>query len=259
MNSLAKFFWGRVCRRFICLWAAALISMSSMFAFGQASAASLDLPAGSEVAIKRLLDLRPDIPIVAVYPVAVDGVFGIDLPGGSSLYVTNDGQHLFAGELFAMGDELVSLSEGRRSIERVDLLAKVTQEEMVIFPAKGEIKYVVHIFTDVDCGYCRKLHNEIRDYSALGIEVRYLAYPRMGLDSDTRKKMSAVWCSADRKKALTKAKLGVEVRAPECADPVDIQYALGQRLGVSGTPAIVTSDGRMLPGYLPAIELQKQL
>jgi thiol:disulfide interchange protein DsbC len=220
---------------------------------------TLDLPKGSEVAVARLMELRPGIPIIAVYPISVANMFGIDLPGGTTLFVTKDGKHLFAGELFEMGGELVSLSEQRRSSERIDLMAQVARKDMVIFPAKGKTVDYVHIFTDVDCGYCKKLHAEIENYSALGIEVRYLAYPRMGLDGETHAKMSAVWCSADRKRALTKAKLGVEVVASNCADPVKEQFQLGRQIGVNGTPAIVTSDGRLLPGYLPAADLLARL
>ena len=228
-------------------------------AIGEQSDLALDLPKGSEVAVARLLELRPDIPIIAVYPISVDGMFGIDLAGGTTLFATKDGIHLFAGELFAMGEELVSLSERRRSTERVELMAQVKSADMIIFPAKDKRLDYIHVFTDVDCGYCRKLHAEIADYSELGIEVRYLAYPRAGLDGETHQKMSNVWCSADRKRALTKAKLGLEVDADKCVDPVVEQFQLGRLIGVSGTPAIVTSDGRLLPGYLPATELLARL
>lgn len=241
------------------LFIGALLLAQSSFVLAEQAEPTFDLPKGSEVAVARLLELRPDIPIIAVYPVSVDGMFGIDLPGGTTLFLTKDGKHLFAGELFAMGETLVSLSEQRRSSERVELMAQVASSDMVIFPAKGKTIDYIHIFTDVDCGYCRKLHAEIADYSELGIEVRYLAYPRTGLDSETHKKMSNVWCSADRKRALTKAKLGLEVDADKCADPVVEQFQLGRLIGVSGTPAIVTSDGRLLPGYVPAPDLLARL
>ena len=241
------------------LFFGALLLVQSSFVAAEQSDPAFDLPKGSEVAVARLLELRPDIPIIAVYPISVEGMFGIDLPGGTTLYATQDGKHLFAGELFAMGEGLVSLSEQRRSSERVELMAQVASKDMVIFPAKGKTLDYIHIFTDVDCGYCRKLHAEIADYSELGIEVRYLAYPRTGLDGETHKKMSNVWCSADRKRALTKAKLGLEVDADTCADPVVEQFQLGRMIGVSGTPAIVTSDGRLLPGYVPAPDLLARL
>jgi thiol:disulfide interchange protein DsbC len=241
------------------LFLGALLLVQSSFVAAEQLDPAFDLPKGSEVAVARLLELRPDIPIIAVYPISVEGMFGIDLPGGTTLFATQDGKHLFAGELFAMGEELVSLSEQRRSSERVELMAQVASKDMVIFPAKGKTLDYIHIFTDVDCGYCRKLHAEIADYSELGIEVRYLAYPRTGLDGETHKKMSNVWCSADRKRALTKAKLGLEVDADTCVDPVVKQFQLGRMIGVSGTPAIVTSDGRLLPGYVPAPDLLARL
>ena len=131
---------------------------------------------------------------------------------------------------------------------------------MVIFPAKGERRAVVNIFTDVDCGYCRKLHNEIDQYAELGIEVRYLAYPREGLESDTASTMRSVWCSSDPSTAMTRAKNSQRIAQRECpTDPVDEQFALGQRLGVSGTPSIITDSGEMFPGYIPAPQLAQRL
>lgn len=248
-----------VLQRLFSLGVGAFLLVNSALALAEASEQSFDMPKGSELAIQRLLELRPDIPILEVYPSGVEGMFAIDLPGGTTLFATSDGEYLIAGELFAMGEELVSISEERRNGERVDLLAKVPAADMIIFPAQGKTVDYVHIFTDVDCGYCRKLHREIADYSAIGIEVRYLAYPRMGLDSETYEKMSTVWCSSDRKRALTKAKLGVEVPAAKCADPVSDHFNLGRHIGVSGTPAIVASDGRILPGYLPAADLLARL
>jgi thiol:disulfide interchange protein DsbC len=176
------------------------------------------------------------------------------------MYVTVDGAHMIVGDMYAIGDDLSNVTEQRRVVQRMTLMDQVALADMVIFPAKGERRAVVNIFTDVDCGYCRKLHNEIDQYAELGIEVRYLAYPREGLESDTASTMRSVWCSSDPSTAMTRAKNSQRIAQRECpTDPVDEQFALGQRLGVSGTPSIITDSGEMFPGYIPAPQLAQRL
>jgi thiol:disulfide interchange protein DsbC len=126
---------------------------------------------------------------------------------------------------------------------------------MLKFKPKGETRAVVSVFTDVDCGYCRKLHLEMADMNALGIEVRYLAFPRAGVGSPTYDKIVSAWCADDRNQALTDLKLGKDIPNRACPNPVAKQYELGHDIGVTGTPAIVLEDGRLLPGYMPAAEL----
>ncbi|GIS26795.1 MAG: hypothetical protein CM15mP127_11680 [Gammaproteobacteria bacterium] len=112
------------------------------------------------------------------------------------------------------------------------------------------------VFTDVDCGYCRKFHSEIGQYNGLGITVNYVAFPRSGIESESFNKIVGAWCSKDAKNILTEQKKGSEPIIEQCEDhPVRKHFNLGQRIGITGTPAIVTSDGRLLPGYLPADEL----
>jgi thiol:disulfide interchange protein DsbC len=176
------------------------------------------------------------------------------------MYVTADGGHMIVGDMYAIGDDLSNVTEQRRVVQRRTLMDQVALADMVIFPAKGERRAVVNIFTDVDCGYCRKLHNEIDQYAELGIEVRYLAYPREGLESDTASTMRSVWCSSDPNTAMTRAKNSQRIAQRECpTDPVDEQFALGQQLGVSGTPSIITDAGEMFPGYIPAPQLAQRL
>ena len=130
---------------------------------------------------------------------------------------------------------------------------------MVVFSPKNP-KYTITVFTDIDCGYCRRLHSQIAEYNRLGIRVRYLFYPRTGPDTESWHKAEAVWCSANRNEALTRAKNGEEIKAPKCAtDVVARDWDLGQKLHVEGTPAIVLSTGEMLPGYSPPAELAHYL
>lgn len=215
---------------------------------------------GFDHVVAKLLAIRPGLPIESIYPAAVDGLYGVDFPDGTTMYVTADGGHMIVGDMYAIGDDLSNVTEQRRVVQRMTLMDQVALADMVIFPAKGERRAVVNIFTDVDCGYCRKLHNEIDQYAELGIEVRYLAYPREGLESDTASTMRSVWCSSDPNTAMTRAKNSQRIAQRECpTDPVDEQFALGQQLGVSGTPSIITDAGEMFPGYIPAPQLAQRL
>jgi thiol:disulfide interchange protein DsbC len=130
---------------------------------------------------------------------------------------------------------------------------------MVVFPPAGPTKHTVTVFTDIDCGYCRKLHQEIADYNQQGIKVRYLMYPRAGVGSESYNKAVWVWCADDRQDAITRAKRGEEIPHKTCANPVKEQFELGQTLGVRGTPSIILENGQMVPGYVPAAQLAQML
>jgi len=133
---------------------------------------------------------------------------------------------------------------------RVSALDKLGEDQMVVFSPKNP-KHTVTVFTDIDCPYCRKLHQEMDGYLKEGIKVRYLFFPRAGIGSKSYDKAVSVWCSADRNQAMTDAKAGKDLGNKTCDNPVATHYKLGEELGVQGTPAIVTDDGRMIPGYLP--------
>ena len=179
--------------------------------------------------------------------------------GADIAYVTDDGKYAIAGDLYDMGSNS-NLTEKSRRGERQRLIAAVPEAQMVVFAPKDP-KYTVTVFTDVDCGYCQKLHSQIADYNRLGIKVRYMFYPRSGPNTESWTKAEEVWCSSNRGDALTRAKRGEPLTGPKhCAgSPVARQYALGQEMGVTGTPAIVLDSGEMLPGYLPPAMLAQHL
>ena len=177
--------------------------------------------------------------------------------GGQVVYVSDDGRHLLQGTLLEVA-ERKDLNEVAMSALRRELLAAVPDGDVIAFAPEAP-KYTVSVFTDVDCGYCRKLHDEIEAYNAQGIAIEYLAFPRMGPGSENFDEMVAVWCAEDPREALTRAKAGGEVRGKPCTSPVAMQYALGQRLGLTGTPMIVAADGSPLGGYVPPQQLRKAL
>jgi thiol:disulfide interchange protein DsbC len=192
-----------------------------------------------------------DSPLPGVYQVAV---------GASVAYVTTDGRYIIRGDIYD-AETSANITEETRSRARVEMLNSVDPKTMIVFkPANGVVKHTIHIFTDIDCGYCRQFHREIDKVTALGIEVHYLFYPRTGPDTESWAKADQVWCQPNRNTALTKAKLGGEIpEVPACSTPVEAQYELGRRIGVRGTPAIFSDRGELLGGYLPPASLAKLL
>lgn len=182
----------------------------------------------------------------------------IAITDGPVLYATRDGRFLLLnGDLLAVSEKSISnWTEERRTKERVELIASVDIDDMIVFSPAEPAKGYVNVFTDITCGYCRKLHLEMDDLNRRGVEVRYLAFPRGGLESDGAQQLATAWCSRNRASTLTSLKSGVEMPINECkGNPIAEHYALGNRLGVRGTPAIVTSDGQLIPGYRPAADI----
>ena len=143
----------------------------------------------------------------------------------------------------------------RRSI----VLSNLKPSELISFKSKNE-KYSVTVFTDVDCGYCRKLHNQIEEYNKLGITINYAAFPRSGLGTGSFTKMVNAWCSDNTKLSLTRLKNNKEVDVNFCDNqPVSKHYAIGKKLGVTGTPAIFSTEGILIPGYLSPEDLLTKL
>ncbi len=204
-------------------------------------------------ALGRLVpDAQPDYIGQAPFP-----GFREVLLGGQVVYVSDDGRYLLQSQPFDLQARQPATSPGLKAFRR-DALATAPQQDRIVF-APPNPSYTVTVFTDAECGYCRRMHQQIGDYNRLGIAVEYLAFPRMGMASDDFRDMVSVWCASDRRKALTAAKSGQGVTRRQCTSPVAMQYTLGQRVGVSGTPAIFAPDGTQLGGYLPPQELRAAL
>jgi len=172
-------------------------------------------------------------------------------------YITESGEHLISGELIETVNK-VNLTENARKLVRKKMLSSLNTKDMIIFSPK-KIKHSVTVFTDVDCGYCRKLHSEIDTYLAKGIEVKYLAFPRAGIMSESYKKTVSIWCAEEKEKTFTDAKLGKIIPTKTCDNPVAKEYNTGIKLGLKGTPAILLEDGTLLPGYLSANKLEDEI
>lgn len=172
-------------------------------------------------------------------------------------YASEDGEYFLQARVYHIEDGIVDVTENSLKKMRLDGINKFA-DSAIEFKAENE-KYVVNVFTDATCGYCRKLHNEIDQINALGITVRYLAFPRAGLNSQVYKDAVSIWCSDDPQDAITQAKAGEQVPSASCANQVAEQYNFGKQIGVNGTPNIVLPDGSVIPGYQPAKQLELAL
>lgn len=243
-------------KQFICTLAFSLVALSS-FAAEPATKPSSQAAKSDDIRV-QLASKLPGAKPEDVNPTPVQGLYEISL-GGSTGYITADGKYLITGDLYEIATK-TNITEDRRSALRVKELAAVKDADTIIFAPTGPVKHTITVFTDVDCGYCRKLHSEIAEYNKLGIRVRYAAYPRSGPGTESWATMESVWCSKDRRDAITHAKQGEAVPVAKCgATPVASQYQLGGRLGVNGTPAIMTVDGDYIGGYLPPAKLAEHL
>jgi len=191
----------------------------------------------------------------------IENLFIVDIGDLQPIYASKNGEFFFYGELYAVnGNMLQNTTKDEVNLKRKSILDNaLSQDDFITFKSASE-KHQVTIFTDVDCGYCRKFHNEIQDFNDLGITVNYVAFPRSGLDSVSYNKIVTAWCSTDAKDTLTKMKQGIDVQLSMCQDhPVEKHFLLGQKIGITGTPAIIKSNGELLPGYLPPEELLNRL
>lgn len=186
----------------------------------------------------------------------VPGLFEVTY-GSQLLYISEDGRYLIQGHILDVAARK-DLTEARQGELRKAAIDKIGEDKMVVFAA-DKPKHTVTVFTDIDCGYCRKLHSEIKETNALGISVRYLFFPRSGPDTESYYKAESVWCAEDRNQALTDAKNGKDPARKSCDNPIDEHMKLVRDFGLQGTPAIVLEDGRIIPGYMPAKKLQAAL
>lgn len=223
------------------------------------ASSDLDIQPGTPEARVQaaLAKMFPEIPIARIGQAPIAG-FRQVIIGGQVVYVSDDGRYLLHGTLIDLERER-NLSNIAMAGLRRELLAKIPDSGRIVF-APANPDYTVTVFTDVDCGFCRKLHSQIADYNAQGIAVEYLAFPRMGPGSANFEEMVAVWCADDRRQALTTAKNDGKVDGnTACDNPVAMHYALGMRMGLTGTPMILAEDGTQLGGYVPPANLRAML
>jgi len=223
-----------------------------------ADEASIDTEIEQEI-INKLQQAVPHIPLAGIKKSQLTGLYEVSFGNGERVFITQDANYFVAGDLFQVMDEgLVNLTDAQREQTRAERIAGIDASDKITF--SPEIKKAsVTVFTDVDCGYCQKLHREMANYLDAGIEVNYLAYPRAGVGSSSYDKVVAAWCAEDKNAAMTRLKSGQTVESKSCENPVAEQYQLAIDLGVRGTPAIILESGQLVSGYVPAAKLTEIL
>lgn len=212
--------------------------------------------APAEVAARvqaSLAKLDPDLKADGVRTTPVPGLYEVAI-GPRLVYMTGDGRYLIQGSISDV-EKREDLTEPRRNAIRLEVINAISEDQMVVFGPK-DAPHTVTVFTDIDCGFCRRLHADIAKYNANGIRIRYLFMPRTGKGSESYQKAVNVWCAKDRQQAMTDAKAGKDVPAQDCKNPVDDHLALAELIGINGTPALILPDGELLPGYVPADRLK---
>ena len=205
---------------------------------------------------ERIRALAPNAGSIAISETPIEGILMVQV-SGDIVYATSDGKYLIQGRVIDL-DTREDLTEGAKAEVRREVMADMDTSNQIVF-APEEPTYELTVFTDIDCGYCRKLHEQVPQYNEEGISIRYMAFPRAGIGSRSYEKAVTVWCSDDQQQAMTEAKAGVEMAPIQCENPVAEQYQLGMTLGVSGTPALLTPDGQLIPGYVPPAQLRQRL
>ena len=203
-----------------------------------------------------LATLLPGTTPDSIKPSAIAGMYEVTF-GATVLYMTQDGRYLLRGDLIdaERGD---NLTEAARSQARLKIINAIDETSMIVYAPK-KVMHTVTVFTDPDCGYCRKMHSAMQEYNKRGIKIRYVAFPRSGVDTPSYEKSVSVWCAKDRGAAMTRAKGGAEIVKKTCDDPVRRHLQAVREIGISGTPTLILDDGSLIPGYVPAERLAEVL
>jgi thiol:disulfide interchange protein DsbC len=222
---------------------------------------SVSVSASQENIRESLKNILPDGTVIElIEPSPIPGIYAVYYGDLQPIYVTLDGSFFIYGDIYKININSISnITEKSVAERRKLILQNIPSEELISFKSSNE-QFSVIVFTDVDCGYCRKLHNQIDEYNSLGISINYAAFPRSGLGTSAFTKMVGAWCSDNPKDSMTKLKNNSTLDISFCENqPVSKQYIIGKKLGVDGTPAIFSMDGEMFPGYIEPEELLLRL
>jgi len=204
----------------------------------------------------KIRALVPDATTIAISETPIEGILQVQV-NSDIIYMSANGQYMLQGQILDL-ETHTNITDQARSGIRVGLLKALNPDEQITFTPEKP-KHDLLVFTDIDCGYCRKLHNQMTEYNKEGIAIHYLAFPRAGVGSNSYDKFVSVWCAADQQQTMTLAKNGEEPPPLKCANPIADQYELGREVGVTGTPALVTTNGTLIPGYMPPAQLRQRL
>jgi thiol:disulfide interchange protein DsbC len=217
---------------------------------------AVDATVGGDAIEAKIRALAPNAELIAISETPIAGLLQVQI-NSEIYYASADAKYLITGRVIDL-DTRVDITDQAKSGIRKTFIEDLDPSEQIVFsPVKPQ--HEVLVFTDIDCGYCRKLHDQMDGYLEQGIAIHYLAFPRAGVGSHSFDKYVSVWCADDPQAALTDAKAGAEPEPKQCENPIEDQYKLGRDVGVTGTPALLTSDGLLIPGYMPPEQLKMRL
>lgn len=222
---------------------------------------SVSVSASQDNIREVLKNILPDGAVIElIEPSPIPGIYAVYYGDLQPIYVTQDGSFFIYGDMYKININSISnITEKSIAERRKLILQNIPSEELISFKSSNE-QFSVIVFTDVDCGYCRKLHNQIDEYNSLGISINYAAFPRSGLGTSAFTKMVGAWCSDNPNDSMTKLKNNSTLDITFCENqPVSKQYIIGKKLGVDGTPSVFSMDGEMFPGYIEPEELLLRL
>ena len=224
--------------------AGVLTAVIAMPAIAQPVMAQPNTTAAINEMSSRLQALYPSTRFGAVNPTPWPGVFEVVM-GANLAYVDHSGQYFLFGHLYDMK------SQRDLSAERKDTLARIDFNALPLADAMKEVRgngsRVLAIFSDPDCPYCQKLETDLR--ALTNVTIYTFLMPLVSLHPQAHDKAVSVWCAKDRTAAWHATMWrGEAVPSADCPHPVDRNVALGERLGINGTPTLIAADGRMLPG-----------
>ncbi len=201
----------------------------------------------------------PNLEITSVSESPIPGLLEL-VTGAQVVYVTPNGKYVIEGDMIDV-ERRINMTQQRKGKTQLAAIEAIGEEKMVVFKASAAQDKSRHItvITDTTCGYCRKLHTEIDGLLSQGVSVRYLLYPRAGLDSEAHRQLESVWCADDQEQAMTRVKTGQSIPNKTCENPIGEHIALAQQVGLRGTPMIFLDNGLVVPGYRPPAELVQLL
>ncbi|MBX2839580.1 MAG: DsbC family protein [Gammaproteobacteria bacterium] len=196
---------------------------------------------------KNLETHLPGIPVTSLQPGPIEGLYEL-ITEGQIYYLDATATHLIDGMIIDLATR-ANLTENRLGGLHFGLLEEIGEDQMIVYPAKEDTGRSITVFTDITCGYCRRLHQDLDTLLEAGVSVRYLLFPRAGLNSDAAANLESVWCSDDPLQAMTDAKAGKSIKSLTCENPIESHVALAEKVGLRGTPLIYLDNGERVPGY----------
>lgn len=236
----------------------AILAASLLMGWSTLSAAADKTPD----ALKNLTLAGEKVAVQQVDPAPMNGMYRVLLRSGETFYADASGRYLMVGDMYENTPQgLVNMTERAQARERVALLKNINARDTIVYKPAGKVNTVITVFTDSTCSYCRKLHEELPALTKAGVEAHYMAFPRKGPESDSARQLAQVLCSKQPAEALSAVMRGETLSndGSACLNRVTQQFELGRQLGVRGTPAIFTEDGRLLSGYAPSERLLQQI